>query len=147
MLIFRALAEIAALALAAFATIWVSRAVGPANLGSYAVTTSVFLLGTVLINAGLSSVGAQRVADESGRSGEVWRVVTSGRLILAGIAFAAFELLLVAVPLEDRLRSFVAVAAAGWLAIPFRSEWLLVARGSVGAVASLRVAVAVRPLL
>ena len=52
MLGLRAVSEVVSLGLIALVAIWVSRAVGPTNLGYYAILLALFQLGVVLINFG-----------------------------------------------------------------------------------------------
>ena len=139
MLGLRAVSEVVSLGLIALVTIWVSRAVGPTNLGYYAILLALFQLGVVLINFGTPTAAAQRVATDPSESGVQWCAVLAIRAALATAAVIGVELVLARAPLPGPLSGFLSVGLAAWLAQPFRSEWLLVARGLVGMASMLRV--------
>lgn len=103
-LVGRGSAEFIALVFSLFSTIWVTHAVGPASFGYYAVALTVITLGTTGINAGLSTAGAQRAANEPGRAGEIrWAVLVS-RGLIAIPAFAIGIVIAIAAPIPTVLR-------------------------------------------
>jgi O-antigen/teichoic acid export membrane protein len=141
----RGVAELIALGINALVIIAVTRAVGPAAFGQFAVAATVGQILLIATNAGLHTLGAQRIANlnSEGDAGEhaltpIWCSVVSLRLLLGtalAIATAAAVTVLVS---DDMLRGFL---YAVLIALPFvalKSEWLLVARGEAQLVAVTR---------
>ena len=136
----RATVEVVGLMLAAFVAVWVARTVGPAYVGYFAVAVAIFQLGAVVINVGLAQAGSQRVGNDAERSTEAWWTVCTGRIAPAVAATGLGEALVAVTPLDPTLASYLRVGLLAWLALPFRSEWLLVARGLVGSASAVRLA-------
>lgn len=132
-------AEITSLLLAVVATLWVIRGIGPTYFGYYAVTVTIVTIGGVLINAGLSTAGSQRIANEPSRAGEVaWVIMVSRGLIATAIVIVGFVVLAV-VPIDSVLRSYLRVGLIVWALAPFKNEWVLVGQGRLKAISGLRV--------
>lgn len=127
----RALAEAFSLVAAAVAAVWISREVGPANLGYYAIAVVVLQLGVILVNAGLPPVGSQRVASRPEEQGAAWRLLVLSRLVTGVALMVVTELALLILPIDPALAGLLAMVALGWLVVPLSSEWLLIATGKV----------------
>lgn len=136
----RSVAEGVGLALSAFAAIWISRAVGPEAFGNYAVATVIVLLGSVVVNAGLSSAGSQRVAANEVDAGQTWWAVTLLRFAYACIAVLIVELVLLQFHDGSPLLDYLRIAVLALLSMPLKSDWWLFATGRPGASAVVRVA-------
>jgi len=132
-------AEIAGLLLGVISTVWVSRAVGPSYFGYYAVTLTAIALGSTVINAGLSTAGSQRVANQPELAAEVWWAVLVGRTAIAVPTVLAAMIVIVVAPLDPILRDFLVVGMVASALMPLRAEWLLVAQGRLRAVSLARV--------
>lgn len=132
-------AEIAGLTFSLITTVWLSRAIGPALFGYYAVATTIITLGSIGINAGLPTAGSQRAANEPERAGEVWWAVLVGRAAIAAPAVILAFGALAVVPIAPVLRDFLIIGLLVWVFLPFRSEWLLVANGRLRAISTIRV--------
>lgn len=128
-------------------TVWLTRAVGPTYFGYYAVMLTIVTLGGLLINAGLSTAGSQRVANDANAAGEALWVVTVSRTIIAALAVLGGMALLAVVPIDPILRGYLRVGLVVWAILPLRSEWALVAQGRLRALSGLRVAGASATLL
>ncbi len=146
-ILIRGAAELVGLVLGLVSTVWVSRAVGPAPFGYFAVALTVLTLGAIGINAGMSMSGSQRVANEPARSGEMWWAVIVGRAIIAGPAIILAVAILSIVPMPQALRDYLFVGLGIWILVPFRTEWLLVARGHLKGISVIRVLASVASLL
>lgn len=146
-IILRGSAETVGLLLGLGSTVWLTRAVGPSYFGYYAVMVTIVTLGGLLINAGLSTAGSQRVANDPARAGEVLWVVTVSRAVIAAFAILGGTVLLAVVPMDPILRDYLRVGLVVWAIIPLRSEWALVAQGRLRALSGLRVAGAAATLL
>lgn len=138
-IVFRGGAEITGLLLGLISTVWVSRAVGPSYFGYYAVTLTVIALATTGINAGLSTAGSQRVANEPERAGEIWWAILVGRVAVAVPAIGLALVILAVVPIAPVLHDFLVIGLLVWALLPFRTEWLLVAEGRLRAISAIRV--------
>ncbi len=138
-IVVRAVGEIIGLVLNLVATVWMSRTVGPTFFGYLAVTVTLVSLGAIVVNAGLSTAGSQRVANDPARAGEVVWVVTIARLAIAGVAILLAEAILAVTPVAPVLREYLRIGVLAWVALPFRTEWLLVAQGRVRAISVLRI--------
>lgn len=138
-LVVRAMAEVYGLGAAALAAILVLRAVGPAIAGELALATTVFYLATVLVNGGLPSASAQEVASRPASVRPV--VLTTGvlRLGYAAVFTVVAEVVLLEFPIAESLKQLIAFVIPGVFVLCFKHEWLLVARGAVGAVAASRI--------
>lgn len=137
----RALAEALSLAASALALIWISRAVGPTNLGYYAIALVVLQLGTIVINAGLPSVGAQRVANDRTAVLTAWRTTALARFGLGAVLFTAAQVTLAATrSVPEVLHPLLQGMTLAWVVLPLSSEWLLMGRGEVGALSAVRIA-------
>ena len=134
----RAIAEALSLIAAAIAAVWISRAVGPANLGYYAIATVVMQLGVILVNAGLPQVGSQRVSSRPEEQSAAWRLLLLSRLVLAVVLVGSTELVLFVIPIDPILAGLLATVALAWLVVPVSSEWLLVGTGRVSGLALSR---------
>jgi O-antigen/teichoic acid export membrane protein len=134
----RAAGEIVALGSAAFVALWINRTVGPSHAGNFAVAQSVFLLGSILISAGLTASGSQDVANNPAQSSTTWWAVTLGRFVVAGPLIVVGEVIRWILPLEPELDGFLAVVIAALIAVPIRSEWFLVATGRTIGAAGVR---------
>lgn len=141
----RGVAEVIALGINALVIIAVTRAVGPEAFGLFAVAATVGQILLIATNAGLHTLGSQRIAnlishgDAAGPAvTRIWASVVALRLLL-GIAFAVGTAVLVTALINDEtLRGFL---YAVLIALPFvalKSEWLLVARGEAQLVAITR---------
>lgn len=139
-IILRGGAEITALVLGVASTLWVSRTVGPTYFGYYAVTVTIIGLGGLVINAGLSTAGSQRIANESDRAGEVAWVVTVSRGGIAVVAVLGGFVVLAFTSIDPVLRDYLRVGLVVWVVTPFRSEWVLVAQGRLRALSAFRIA-------
>jgi O-antigen/teichoic acid export membrane protein len=146
-IVLRGGSEVTALLLGVVSTLWVSRTVGPTYFGYYAVTVTIVTLGSAVINAGLSTAGSQRVANAPTRVGEVAWIVTVSRGLIAVVAVLGGLVVLVAAPIEPVLRDYLRVGLIVWALLPFRSEWVLVAQGRLGAISAVRVAGSVATVL
>lgn len=133
-------AEITALVLGVVSTLWVSRTVGPSYFGSYAVMVTIVTLGGLVINAGLSTAGSQRVANDPGTTSEVAWVVTATRAVISAVSILGGLVVLAVAPIDPVLRGYLRVGLVVWALIPFRSEWILVAEGRLRTISALRVA-------
>lgn len=140
-------AEITALLLGVVSTLWVSRAVGPTFFGYYAVMLTIVAMGGLLINAGLSTAGSQRVANDPSTAGEVAWVVTASRAVIAVVTILGGLVVLAVAPIDPVLRDYLRVGLVVWALIPFRSEWVLIAQGRLRAISALRVAGSVATVL
>jgi O-antigen/teichoic acid export membrane protein len=138
-IILRGSAEIAGLLLGLISTVWVSRAVGPAVFGYYAVAVTIITLGSIGINAGMPTAGSQRAANEPLRAGEIWWAVLVGRAAIAIPAVVLALVILAVAPIAPVLRDFLIVGLLVWMLLPLRSEWLLVANGQLRAISAIRV--------
>jgi O-antigen/teichoic acid export membrane protein len=138
-IVFRGGAEITGLFLGLISTVWVSRAVGPSYFGYYAVALTVSALATSGINAGLSTAGSQRVANEPERAGEIWWAVLVGRVAIAVPAIGLALVILAVVPIAPVLHDFLVVGLLVWALLPFQTAWLLVAEGRLRAIAMIPV--------
>lgn len=137
----RAVAEAFSLAASAAAVIWISRAVGPTNLGYYAVALVALQLGTIAVNAGLPSVGAQRVAQDKTAAVAAWRTVTLARLGIGLALLACAQFLLATTSwVPEVLRQLLTGMTIAWVVIPFSSEWVLIGRGQVRDLSAVRIA-------
>jgi O-antigen/teichoic acid export membrane protein len=128
-------------------TVWLTRAVGPSYFGYYAVMVTIVTLGGLLVNAGLSTAGSQRVANDPSKAGEVLWVVTVSRALIAAFFILGGLVVLAIVPMDAILRDYLRVGLVVWAIIPLRSEWALVAQGRLRALSGLRVAGAAATLL
>lgn len=146
-LILRGGAEITGLVLGVISTLWVSRIIGPSNFGHYIVMMTIVAAGGLLINAGLPTVGSQRVANDPRRTGEVLWILTVSRAALAAIFILGGLAVLMVAPVDQILRDYVRVGFIVWALIPLSDGWVLVARGRLGVISALRVAGAVATLL
>lgn len=146
-IIVRSAAETIGMLLGLVSTIWLTRSVGPSYFGYYAVMVTVIGLGGLLINAGLSTAGSQRVANNPNTAGEVLWVVTVTRVVIAAAAIVGGLVLLAVLPMDPILRQYLRVGLVVWAIIPLRSEWALVAQGRLRALSGLRVAGASATLL
>lgn len=146
-LIARAGAELVALAIAAVAAVLVVRAIGPFAAGELAIGATVFYLLTVLVNGGLPSAGAQEVASHPGGAGVAARQIAKLRLLYAVVILAVAEGLVAILPLAASLQVILAGTGLGVVVLVLKHEWLLVALGSVLAVAATRVVAAIATLL
>jgi len=146
-IILRGGAEITGLLLGVISTLWVSRIVGPSYFGYYAVMLTIVTLGGLLINAGLPTVGAQRVANNPDDTGEVLWVVTVSRAALAAVAVAGGLVILAVAPIAPVLRDYLRIGLVMWVLIPLSDGWVLVALGRLRAISVLRVAGSVATLL
>ncbi len=142
----RAGAEITGLVLGVITTLWVSRTVGPSYFGYYAVMMTIVTLGGLLINAGLPTVGSQRVANDPTRTGEILWVVTVCRAALAAVAIAGGLAVLSVAPIDPILRDYLRVGFVIWALIPLSDGWVLVAHGRLHVISVLRVAASVATL-
>jgi O-antigen/teichoic acid export membrane protein len=140
-------AELCALALSAITTIWVSRAVGPTLFGYYAVSAVLFQLGALILNLGLSSAGAQEVANDEANARRSWIAVTLGRLVPGLILLIAAEAAIHAVSIPPILAATLSLTCPAWLGAAIRSEWLLVALARLASVSLLRLATSLGSLL
>lgn len=139
-IVLRGGAEITGLVLGLVSTLWVSRTIGPTYFGYYAVMITIVTLGALLINAGLSTAGSQRVANDQSSAGEVaWLVIVS-RAFIAVVAILGGLFILAVAPIDPVLRDYLRVGLTVWALTPFRSEWILVAQGRLPALSALRVA-------
>lgn len=139
-LIMRGGAEITGLLLGVIATLWVSRIVGPSYFGYYAVMLTIITLGGLLINAGLPTVGSQRIANTPADSAEVLWVVTIGRAALAAAAVGIALLALGVAQIDPVLRDYLRIGLVMWAVIPLSNGWVLVAQGRLRAISAVRVA-------
>jgi O-antigen/teichoic acid export membrane protein len=146
-IVLRGGAEITGLLLGLISMVWVSRAVGPSYFGYYAVTLTVIALATTGINAGLSTAGSQRVANEPERVGEIWWAVVVGRVAIAGPAIGLALVILAVVPIDPVLHDFLVVGLIVWALLPFRTEWLLVAQGRLRVISMIRVLASIASVL
>lgn len=146
-LILRGGAEGVGLLLGLVSTVWLTRAVGPLYFGYYAVTVTIVTLGALLINAGLSTAGSQRIANDPSLAGEILWVVTMSRALIAALTILAGMIFLAVVPMDPILRDYLRVGLIVWAVLPLRSEWALVAQGRLPALSLLRVAGAAATLL
>lgn len=146
-IILRGGAEITGLLLGVFATLWVSRIVGPSYFGYYAVMLTIVTLGGLLINAGLPTVGSQRVANDPADTGEVLWVVTMSRAGLAAVAVAGGLVILAVAPIAPVLRDYLRIGLVMWALIPLSDGWVLVSQGRLRAISALRVAGSLATLL
>lgn len=138
-LIGRGAAEVIGLVLSLVSTVWVTRAVGPALFGYYAVALTIITLGTIGINAGLSTAGAQRAANEPERAGEIrWAVLISRALIAVPAVTLGIVLATIA-PIASVFRDLLVVGFLVWVVLPFRMEWLLIAEGRLAEISTIRV--------
>jgi O-antigen/teichoic acid export membrane protein len=135
----RAAAEAIALASAALVAIWINRVVGPVHAGNYAVAQVVYLLGGIVVTAGLTTAGSQLVANDAEEAASTWWTVTLARVAIALGVVAVAQAARLALPIEAELDGFLAIVLVTMLVVPFRSEWLLVARGATEAAALTRV--------
>lgn len=139
-LVIRGTAEILGLVLALLTTVWVSRTVGPTYFGYFAVMTTLIQLGSILVNAGLSTAGSQRVANGHEPTSEIWWVLIVARACVAAGVVGLTVALLVLATIDPVLRSYLAVGLIVWILVPMRTEWLLVAQARLGAVSVVRIA-------
>lgn len=139
-IVVRGAAEVAALLLSVFSTVWIARAVGPSQLGYYAVTLTILQLASSLINFGLASVGSQAVVNSPEHAGQIWRSVVSIRVVLGAFYCVTSLAVLAIAPIDPTLRHFLQISTAVIAILPFRSEWLFVATGQVYLLAAIRVA-------
>jgi O-antigen/teichoic acid export membrane protein len=135
----RGSAEALSLGLTAIAGIWVSRAIGPAHFGYYALVWVLVQVGTMLIGFGTSTAGAQRVANDPSTSGVTWWSIVLGRLGLAAIVVPATAVMFRVLPVDAELQSMIGIALLALVVQPFRSEWLLLGHGHATSLAVLRV--------
>jgi O-antigen/teichoic acid export membrane protein len=140
-------AEVTALVLGVVSTLWVSRTVGPSFFGYYAVMVTIVAIGALLINAGLSTAGSQRIANDPTKAGEVAWVVTVSRAMIAVASILGGFVVLAVTPIDPVLRDYLRVGLVAWALLPFRSEWVLVAQGRLRALSALRVAGSVATVL
>ena len=140
-------AELSALVLGVITTLWVSRAVGPSYFGQYAVMMTVVTLGGLLINAGLTTAGAQRVANTPSARAEVIWVVTVIRIVLAAVAVLVAFLVLALAPVDPVLAGLLRTGLLVWLLTPLTYGWVLIAQGRLSVISSLRVTSAVATLV
>ena len=140
-------AEITGLLLGVIATLWVSRIVGPSYFGYYAVMLTIVTLGGLLINAGLPTVGSQRVANNPAATAEVLWVVTICRAALAAVAVALALLVLGVAPVDPVLRDYLRIGLVMWAVIPLADGWVLVSQARLRAISALRVAGSLATLL
>ena len=143
----RASAEAIGLVVTVVVSIWIARAVGATYLGYLASALAISQLGSTLFNAGLSSAGAQAVANDPDEANDIWWRVTLVRLGFATIAVLIAQLALATVAIDPVLRGYLRIMTLAWLAVPFASEWLLVARGRVIEVSALRLLSGALPTL
>lgn len=146
-IVVRSGAEITALALGVVSTLWVSRTLGPSYFGHYIVMVTIVTIGGLLINAGLSTAGSQRVANDPSMTGEVAWVVTVSRALIAAVTILGGFVVLAVAPVDPVLRGYLRVGLVVWALTPFRSEWVLVAQGRLRAISALRVAGSVATVL
>jgi len=128
-------------------TLWVSRIIGPSNFGYYAVMLTIIALGGLFINAGLSTVGSQRVANDPNRAGEVLWVVTVSRAALTTVAILGGLFILATAPVDPVLGGYLRVGFVMWALVPLSDGWALVAQGRLHVISTLRVAGSVASLL
>ena len=138
-LVVRGAAEIVGLLCSLVTTLWISRIVGPSYFGYYAVMVTVVAIGALAINAGLSNAGAQRVANNPNRAGEVMWIVTVGRAALALVAVSGGLIVLAVAPIDPVLGNYLKIGLVVWALLPFRYEWLLVAQGQLRSISAIRV--------
>lgn len=146
-IIIRGGAEIAALVFGVASTLWMTRIVGPTYFGYYAVMVTIVSLGGFLINAGLSTVGSQHVANNPSSAGEALWVVTLTRAAIAAVAVLTGLGIMALVPIDPILRGYLRGGLVVWALLPFSNGWVLVAQGQLRAVSALRVAGSVATLL
>jgi O-antigen/teichoic acid export membrane protein len=135
----RGIGEFVGLVLLLAGTVWITRTVGPTSFGYFAVSLTFVSLGATLVNAGLSTAGSQRVINQPAGAGDALWVVTATRLLIAAAAIVVTEAALLVLPVTPVLREYLAIGILAWAALPFRTEWLLVAQGRVRAVSFLRI--------
>jgi O-antigen/teichoic acid export membrane protein len=146
-ILLRAGAEITSLALGVVSTLWVSRAIGPTFFGYYAVMLTIVAMGGLLINAGLSTAGSQRIANDPDDAGQVAWVVTVSRALIALVSIVAGLVVLALAPIDPVLRDYLRIGLLVWALMPFKSEWILVARSRLRSLSGLRVAGSVSTLI
>lgn len=146
-LVVRSGAEITALVLGAFSTLWVSRAIGPSYFGHYVVMVTIVTIGGLVINCGLATAGSQRIANDQTKSGEVALVVTVARAVFAVVVILAGLVVLAIAPIDPILAGYLRLGLVAWAFAPFRSEWILVAQGRLRTISALRVAGSVATVL
>jgi O-antigen/teichoic acid export membrane protein len=137
-LLLRAAAEGAALAFGLASTLWITRGVGPTYFGYYAVTLAIATLGSLVVNAGISTAGAQRVANDPAAAAEALWTVVLARLAIAALAVSAGLAALAVLPIDPIVAAYLRVAVLSWLLVPWRSEWLLIAQGRIRALSVVR---------
>jgi O-antigen/teichoic acid export membrane protein len=146
-LIFRGGAELTGLVLSMVTTVWLSRAVGPAYFGYYAVMVTIVTLGSLLINGGLPTAGSQRVVNDPGKAGEVLWAVAVTRTVTAAIGVLGGLVVLALFPVDQILRGYLQVGLVTWALLPLSNNWVLVAQARLRAVSVLRVAGSVSTFL
>jgi O-antigen/teichoic acid export membrane protein len=139
-IILRGGAEITGLVLGVISTLWVSRIIGPSNFGYYTVMMTIVAAGGLLINAGLPTVGSQRVVNDPRQTGEVLWFLTVSRAALAAIAILGGLVVLAVAPVDPVLRDYLRVGFVAWGLIPLSDGWVLVAQGRLHVISALRVA-------
>jgi O-antigen/teichoic acid export membrane protein len=143
----RGAAEIVGLVLSIITTVWVSRTVGPSYFGYYAVMLTIVNIGGVVINAGLSTAGSQRIANQPRGAGEILGIVTALRVCIAVVLIVGGLIVLAVAPVDPILRGYLLVGLIAWALLPLRSEWVLVAQGRVRVLSFIRVAASAASLL
>lgn len=122
--------------------VWLTRAIGPTYFGYYAVMVTIVSLGGLVINAGLSGLGSQRVANDPSAAGEVLWIVTASRAILASVAVVGGLAVLALISVDSVLRGYLQVGLIVWALTPFSNAWVFVAQGRLRAISALRVGAA-----
>lgn len=135
----RGFAEVLSLALSALAGIWISRAIGPASFGLYALVWALAQAGTLVVGLGTTMAGSQRVANRPEASTETWAAILAARLTAATAVGILATILLAIVPLQPGLRSMLAFGILAVVAAAFRAEWIFLGLGRPLALAGLRV--------
>jgi len=134
----RGIAEVAAILFGVATTVWVSRTIGPSSFGQYAVMLAIVAIGSALVNAGLPNVGAQHVANNPEKAGEILWLLTVIRAAVSAIAIVGTLVVLAVAPIDPILRRLLQVGILAWAAQPLSSGWALVALGRSRAVAAIR---------
>ncbi|TWJ32604.1 oligosaccharide flippase family protein [Geobacter argillaceus] len=138
-LTFRAVAEMAGLVIGALSVIYISRVVGPEYLGFSATTSAALLLVSRLADGGLTSLASQRLARDDEKLDALLAVTILPKIAASAILIMATLLVTYLLPLDPRLKYFIAVSVFLVFFEACTPAWVFVAMGRINAASAIRI--------
>lgn len=136
---FRAVAEMTGLVIGALSIIYISRIVGPEYLGFSATTSAALLLVSRLADGGMTSLASQRLARDDEKLDALLAVTLPPKIVASAILIMATLLLTYLLPLDPRLKYFIAVSVFLVFFEACTPAWVFVAMGRINAASAIRI--------